>query len=277
MNLRRFLSATAGAAVISTLSLAAPASATWGSNYDDGPVMTADDSVSVVRGVDSWISIGWTAPNGLENFRMVATDLSPWADVSYANEGDTSAGLMMGADLHANGIDTAQFKLSTDVDGHGRYVNVKIYAQWDENGRTNSEYMGILKVRVYDYDGEDYAWATEPAAAFAGSEAEVMASGPSANWIDMDFLGLSPMNEDFDVQVVSGLPEGTYLYPQETFTSLHHDANLHHSEQDTARIWIDPTAIEAGEYTITVEVAYTDFEGRSKSNQHSFDLSVTDK
>ena len=106
------------------------------------------------------------------------------------------------------------------------------------------------------------------ASAVSGDDAD-----PMANWIEVGYLGLSPMNSNFAIEITAdGLP---IYHPQESFTSLHHDHVLNGGESDVARIFIDPTAITPGTRMLDVTISYTNVRGVAKVKTHQVELGIS--
>jgi hypothetical protein len=140
-----------------------------------------------------------------------------------------------------------------------------VIAVWDQGGVTHQAEIGEIKVNLVEHEGADYEF-TSPTATVSS-----IGNG-SGNWVEMDFLGLAPINSDFEIKIKKGLD--VICYPQEKYTSLHHDDRLDSRENDTARIWIDPATVEPGDYTIEIEVKYTNNEGKGSSQKHEMTITV---
>ncbi len=247
------------AALCFALGLPSPASAQWTVQ----PTMVGDSEITVVQGGDSWINVVWTAPSELENFRMVVNEWSLGTEVSYA-EGTDAAYLSQDADLAAGEMDTASFKLTTSA-RTPRTVWLQVIAEWEHEGQTYRYFPGGISVRMVQHDGEPYSLLTD--------SATVASSGDgSANWIELDFIGLAPVTGATEVRVNGDLP---VYYPQETYTSLHHDDQLHAQENDVARVWIDPETVQPGSQTVELVVDFTDHFGRTQTKTHQLTVTVS--
>jgi hypothetical protein len=263
MKLRRILATTAATAVLSTVALASPAVAKEPVGGNDSPIMLGDRQMTTVRGVDSWVNIGLMANTELENVRITVEENKNGTDVVYPAYG-TSTGLSQGATLPQGGIDNAAFMLSTSGQSSDKF-DLTVIATWEEGGDTHRAEIGTIQVKLIEHDGEDYAFVSESATVSSTGDG-------SGNWVDMNFLGIAPINSDFDVKIKNGLDE--VYYPQESYTSLHHNDRLDGQEEDIARIWIDPATVEPGTYTIEIEVKYTNNKGKDSKGKHEMTITV---
>lgn len=270
MIFRRLGTAAAGAA-IAVAATASPAAAFWGPIVDhDEPQLVGDREVSLIRGSETWINLGWTSDQDITDFSMTVEASTSKVEIAYPDHDldgtpDDAAGLFWDNDLVAGELDTAAFELTTTVRTPS-YFWLKVYAHWtDAEGVQHSEKIDTISVRTSNYKGDDYELLTSQATVFSGGDG-------ANNWVEFDFLGVSPMNNDFDITVRKGLDE--VYYPQETYTSLHHDDKLDGSEEDVARVWIDPATVTPGTYEVEIEVDYIDNEGKKKSNRHDITLTV---
>lgn len=259
MKIRRLLTTGAAALALAAVAPSAPAAAQWTSQ----PTMVGSNDVTVVRGGETWVNVAWTAPTAMENFRIRAYEWSRDTSISYANDGD-AAYLNQDATLEAGEMDVTSFKLETGSKTPSRFY-VQIIVEWEFEGSTYRYYPGGLDFTAIDHSGADYELV-------GGNVATVAAEGDgSGNWVELDFHGLAPINSDIEVEVEGDLE---VYYPQETFTSLHHDARLHAGETDVARLWIDPDVAEPGEYDLKLVVSYSDVDGRSRTETHPLSITV---
>ncbi len=268
MKIRRILSISAATAVLSTVALASPAVADDKPREDsNAPIMTSNQELGIERGKDAWVSIGVSSRTELQNVHIIVEENKKGTEVTYPGDG-SSAGLSQGDDLLASGLDRARIKLSTSGESSDKF-DLTVIAVWDEGGQTHRAEIGEIKVKLAEHDGDDYE--------FMSSEATVSSdvSNPDefANWVDMTFLGIAPINSDFEIKIKKGLD--VIYYPQEKYTSLHHDDRLDGGENDTARIWIDPATVESGDvYTIEIEVKYTNNQGKNSKQKHEMTITV---
>lgn len=261
MKFRRMLSTTAAVAMLSTIAVVSPAAA----DDDDDHVlrMTNSDEMSMVRGSNGWINIGLTSRAELQNVRIIVRESDRGTEVTYPGYGN-SAGLSQGSVLPSGGMDVARFRLSTTSQSDDE-IELDIIAEWEQDGRFRRAEIGEIEVELRNYRGADYEFLNRPAT--------VSSTGDGAgNWVEMDFLGIAPINSDFEVRVKKGLDE--VYYPQGTYTSLHHDDRLDSGETDVARIWIDPATVAPGTYTVEIEVKYKNNRGRSSRQTHEMTITV---
>ncbi len=235
-----------------------PAEAQWTSQ----PIMLGDNDVSVVRGSETWINVAWTAPTAMENFRMIVQEWQAGTETSY--EAGDAAKLDQDDTLEAGEIDVSRFKLSTTESTPDSFF-VQVIAEWEYQGETYRYFPGGLNVRVVDFEGgEDYALLT--------ADATVSSTGDgSSNWIELDFLGLTGEARDLQVSVSGDIE---IYHPQDTFTSLHHDAWLLADERDVARVWVDPATVNPGTHVMTIVVESTDADGESRADNYQFTINV---
>ncbi len=256
--IRRRLAATALSLCALAVGVSAvPADAQWTSQ----PSMVGDDHVTVIRGGDTWLNVAWTAPTEMENFRMEVKEWQAGTELAYASDRD-GAYLSNDSTLSAGEIDTASFKLTTSSTTPVSFF-IQIVAVWEFEGQTYRYFPGGLNVSLVDYNGDQYQLLTPSATVSATGDG-------AANWVELDFLGLAPMTSDLKVTVTNG-PE--IYYPQDTFTSLHHDAYLNGGEEDVARFWIDPDLVDPESLNVMVNVEYTN-DGTVVTESHPFVLEI---
>ncbi len=256
------------AAVVTTSVLAAtvlpvlPASAQDASQ----PSMLGGTQINVVEGSESFVPITWTAPVEMQNFRMTVTPSGKGVSVAYAN-GRSSAGLVNDDVLSAGEIDSANFILKTSVNSPDKFT-LQAVAEWDVDGQTLRSAPITLDVRSEKYKGDRFAVLTESATVSSTGDG-------SDNWVEIDFLGLSPLTEGIRLEFDS--KDVIPYYPQGTYTSLHHDDRLHGDETDVARVWFDPATLEPGTYKMKLDVTFLEGKAGSdetKDEDFSFTLTV---
>lgn len=233
--------------------------------------MIGPNEVNVVKGSESWVSVSWTAPTDMENFRMVLNEWTSGVDVTYP-EGRTSSGLANDADLSAGEIDTAWFRLDVAENASSSFF-IQVVAQWEHDGETYEYFPGGLNVRAEKFKGDRFSVLTDSATVRSGEKG---LADPDGNWVEIDVLGLAPLTEGIEMRF-DGKPEP--YYPQTEFTSLHHDDRLHGQESDVARVWFDPETIEAGTYDLKLTVTYlegkkNDKNVKTKTESFPFELTV---
>ncbi len=264
MNSHRF--ATMAAAVTTSLVAATilpvlPASAQAPSQ----PTMLSGTQINVVEGSEVEVSVNWTAPVEMQNFRVTVTPSGKGVSVAYA-PGHTSAGLVNDAVLSAGEIDSTTFLLKTSVDSSDKF-SLQLVAEWEVDGQTFRSSPTTMDVRSEKYKGDRFAVLTESATVSSTGDG-------TGNWVELDFLGLSPLTEGIRVELDTKdvLP----YYPQGTFTSLHHDDRLHGDETDVARVWFDPDAVEPGTYKMKIEVTFLEGKaGSTKTKTEDFSFTLT--
>lgn len=124
---------------------------------------------------------------------------------------------------------------------------------------------GKLQFSNKSYKGDDFAILTEDA------EVGVDPFAPELNWVEFAYKGLAPMTSKMQITATGPIP---VYYPQESFTSLHHDETLHAGEHDVARVWFDPELVTQGTHSVTVDITYEDARGKEKSISHDVTLNV---
>lgn len=266
MKSRLLLALTAPALLLAGLP-ANSASAQWTSQ----PSMQGSNQVNVMKGSQSWVSVSWTAPTDMENFRMVLAEWNTGVDITYV-EGRTSAGLSNDADLSAGEIDTASFRLDVAENAPSSSF-IQVVAEWEHEGETYQYFPGGLNVRAEKFNGDRFSVLTDSATVLSG---EAGAADLDGNWVEIDVLGLAPKTDGVEMRL-DGKPE--VYYPQTEFTSLHHDDRLHAQESDVARIWFDPELVDPGTYDMKLVVTYLegrkgDSSAKTKSESFPFELTV---
>lgn len=226
------------------------------------PIMVGDNTVSVTRGGENWVNVVWTAPSRMENFRMTVQEWQSDTEVGYSN-GEDVAYLSQDRNLEAGEMDIASFQLTTTADTPASFF-IQVVAEWEFEGETFSYYPGGLNVQVVDDDGGDFLLLTK------GATVSSFGSG-SSNWIELDFLGIATLTTDIAVTVEGDLD---IYYPQDSFTSLHHNSLLSEQERDVARIWIDPATVDPGTHDVMVVVKSVDAAGQAQTNSYPFTIEI---
>lgn len=261
MKFNRILSTTAAVAVLSTVAITTPAVAK--APEGNAPRMTNADELSVARGVDGWINIVLTSPVELDRVRIFVEENKNGTEVVYPGYGSFT-GLSQGETLPSGGMDHASFMLSTTGESPDDF-DLTVIAEWEEGDQFFRSEIGEIEVDLREHDGADYDFLSEGAT--------VSTTGDFAGWVEMDFLGIAPINSDLEVKIKKGVDD--VYYPQGDYTSLHHNARLDGGETDVARIWIDPDTLEPGDsYTVEIEVKYENNEGKNKKEKHEMTIEV---
>ncbi len=267
MKSRRLLALATTAVALTAVLPAAPASAQSTSQ----PSIVGSNNVNVMKGSESWVSVNWTAPTEMENFRVIVNEWTNGVEVEYAAD-RASAALTNDANLSAGEIDSIAFLLKVDDNAASSFF-LQLVAEWEHDGETFRFYPGGLDVRAEKFKGDRFSVLTDSAAVKAGPAG---VDDPRGNWVEIDLLGLAPMTEGIAIELDGDLD---LYYPQGDFTSLHHDDRLHAQESDVARIWFDPDLIEPGVYDMKMIVTYLDgtssgSKPKTKSEKFSFTLTV---
>ncbi|MEZ5376914.1 MAG: hypothetical protein R2733_10420 [Acidimicrobiales bacterium] len=253
MKSRRLLALASTALTAATVLPAVPASAQWNSQ----PSIVGSNKVNVMKGGESWVSVNWTAPSDMENFRVIVNEWTNGVEIEYAAD-RTSAALTNDANLSAGEIDSTAFLLKVDENASSSFF-LQLVAEWEHNGETFRFYPGGLDVRAEKFDGDRFSVLTDSATVKAGPAGT---ADPKGNWVEIDLLGLAPVTDGIKIELETDLEP---YYPQETFTSLHHDDRLHAQESDVARIWFDPELVEPGTYEIEMSVTWIDSNPNGKN------------
>lgn len=260
---KSFFSALVAGALVTSV-LASPAVAQEGiSDVADGiPELLTDDELLWSQGASDWVNLTWTTNGELANVEVRLIDASNGLIVEYPSE-SSFARLGVDPNLSKSEIDFSAIKLTTTSPGTKHAV---IELSWDDLSGQRQASEHKIRLTNKKYKGDDFSILTEEAS--IGMDVDA----PEANWVDLDYKGLSPTNSAMQMQVSSDMP---VYHPQESFTSLHHDQILHAGEADVARIWFDPALVSAGTYEVNVEITYVDSNGDAQSSSHVVKLSVS--
>ena len=233
------------------------------SDHVDKPVLLSSPDVAWVEGSSEWLNLMWTGDVEFSNLQVTVSSTSNGVEVEYPG-GATNTMLNTDADLSTAEIDFTALKFTTSKPGAKK---VSLDVSWTDG--SGDEYVEVYDITLSNvaYEGDDFAILTT--VADSGTDPEDAAD----NWIDLEYKGLSPTNRDMAMSISSDVP---VYYPQDTFTSLHHDEVLHAGETDVARVWFDPEQIEAGEFVLEVTVDYVDFTGKKKSVTHEVTLTIVE-
>ncbi len=226
-----------------------------------GPMLLSETDVAWLQGASEWVNLMWTTDTELRNVEVRVTPASGDLSVEYPSNADRSR-LSVDTDLSVSEIDFTAVRLTTVA---GEPIDATVEISWDDaNGQRQTNDFA-LSLTNQAYEGDDFAILTQEA--WVGTDSD----NPAANWIDLDYRGLSPQNSAFRVTVDTELP---VHYPQGTYTSLHHDELLRTGETDVARIWFDPELIADGTSTLVITVDYVDANGIDQSIAHRVALTI---
>ncbi|MEZ5227954.1 MAG: hypothetical protein R2710_15155 [Acidimicrobiales bacterium] len=192
------------------------ASAQWNSQ----PSIVGSNKVNVMKGGESWVSVNWTAPSDMENFRVIVNEWTNGVEIEYAAD-RTSAALTNDANLSAGEIDSTAFLLKVDENAISAHPSS---SSSSPSGSTTDD-LPLLprwsRRAAEKFDGDRFSVLTDSATVKAGPAGT---ADPSGNWVEIDLLGLAPVTDGIKIELETDLEP---YYPQETFTSLHHDDRLH--------------------------------------------------
>jgi hypothetical protein len=221
-------------------------------------------TATIVAGDTSWVAVNWQAKGGdITNFKVVA-EAPNGVEVTYPENTPGFTGLMNGHVLLEKEMDFTALQLSVPYSQTKKF-RVKLLVSYDVDGTTvENDFDVTVPVAEYKAD-QDVAQVTDS----LGS----ILSGESA-WMEVDFTGLAPMVERFDV-VVSD-PDGlTVAYPSaKPSSSLYFNSVLEDKETDFAAILVDTTGAAPGSYTLGLKVSYT-MAGTAKTLEGKVALDVT--
>lgn len=226
-----------------------------------GAMLLSDTDLVWLQGASEWVNFLWTTDTDITNVEVRVADASPGLQVEYPSATSRSL-LSVDPDLSVSEIDFTAVRFTATTVGS---LEATLQVSWDDvsGERLANEYPLTFTNR--QYDGDDFAILTESV------EISDDVDAPAENWIDLEYRGISPTNTALEMVVTSEFP---VHHPQETFTSLHHDGLLHSGEIDVARVWFDPSLVEAGSSTIDVAIGYVDTNGEIQSVSHEVELIV---
>ncbi len=257
---KKFSAATI--ALVAMAGIATPASA---DDSGTAPVLLSDTSIDWVAGGQGWMNLSWTAFEDLSDVKVTVVPQSNGIEISYPENHDGFTGLSVDSDLSSNEIDYTSFYVETTAANSGTKW-AKVYVEWTQAGDGHQALMANLKFSNMKYKGDDFLILTDSVSVSSGE------TDTTVNWVEFGYKGLAPTNSDFSI-TVEGVAAEVY-YPQDSFTSLHHDHVLNAGETDVARIWIDPALVAEGSSEIEVVVNYSNNSGRAQQVSHKVALTV---
>lgn len=214
-----------------------------------------------IGGAQGWANLVMTSTGPVEN--VAVTVISTTDNVSYAYPANADqSSLSQDARLDTSEVDLASIQFHTTSNDQPAKVEIEI--AYDALGKRQT-ITEVLELSNERYEGEDFAILTETATLTSSTELE------QQNWLELEYLGLSPMNSKLQASVEAKFEA---YHPQESFTSLHFDERLLGGERDVARVWFDPASLEAGTFTATVTVSYTNTDGQAKTISHDVVVEV---
>ena len=249
-------------AVLATLLVIATASPALAA---DGEVkLKTKKTATIVAGDSAWVAINWEAKGGeLSNFKVVAESPSG-IEVTYPENTPGFTGLMNGHVLSEKELDFTALKLSVPYSQTKKF-KIKLLVSYTADGEQVEDDFDVT-VPVAKYRArQDVAQVTESLGSIASGEAA---------WVEVDFAGLAPMVQSFDLVVAD--PAGlTVTYPEpKSSTSLYHDNVLEDKETDFAAFFLDTSNVDPGTYTLIVKVSYK-MAGETKTLDGKLALTVT--
>lgn len=228
------------------------------------PQLLTDTRIDWLSGSSEWLNLTWTSSDQISNVQVVVQPSSKGLTVEYPSNHKGFTSLGVDETLSANEIDFTSVKISTDPASRGTKMAM-VYVSWDQNGKSFRSFAGRLQFSNKDYKGQDFAIMTEQA-----SVSNLM-DDPDANWIEFNYKGLAPRTNNMKMTVTSDME---VYHPQREFTSLHHDETLHAGETDVARVWLDPEIATSGNHELTINITYTNHQGKAKTEKHKVMVKV---
>ncbi len=221
-------------------------------------------TATIVAGDTSWVAVNWQGKGGdVTNFKVVA-EAPSGVEVTYPENTPGFTGLMNGHVLSEKELDFTALQVSVPYSQTKKF-KIKLSVTYEADGETVADDFDVT-VPVAEYEADqDVAQVTDS----LGS----ISSGDSA-WMEIDFAGLAPMVEGFDVVVsdTAGLAVG---YPSAgASTSLFFNSVLEDNETDFAAIRVDTTGAAPGTYNLGLKVSYTK-GGQTKTFDGTLVLTVT--
>ena len=218
-------------------------------------------SIDWVAGSTGWLNLTMTSDVSVRNVSMSVIEASDGVSFVYPSNGDHS-GPSQDATVSPSEIDYSSINFTTPATGGAATATIQVDFEWLGVQHSIIETLEFSNV---DYEGDDFAILTETAELTSSSDA------PELNWLELSYLGLSPLNSSLEVSVAGDLEA---YHPQGAYTGLHADGHLHVGERDVARVWFDPTTLDSGSHIMTVSIDYIDVAGVAKSVSHDVTVVV---
>ena len=221
-------------------------------------------TATVVAGDSAWLAINWQGQGGeLTNFNVVA-EAPRDVEVGYPENTPGFTGLMNGHVLSEKEMDFTALKVSVPY-SRTKSFDLKLLVSYTSEGNEVEEDFDVT-VPVTAYRAEqEVAQVTESLGSIAGGQ---------STWVEVDFTGLAPMVEEFDV-VVSDQAGLTVSYPAtKSSTSLFFNDVLEDNETDFAAFLVDTTGAVPGTYSLGLTVSYT-MAGSTKTMEGTVTVDVT--
>ncbi len=217
--------------------------------------LLSPNSIDWVAGSTGWLNLTLTSDVTVSNVSASVIDSSAGVSFDYPGSADSSS-LSQDSTLSPSEIDYSSINFTTPSAEGIATATIQINFEWLGVQHSVVETLEFSNV---NYEGEDFAILTE------SGELTTSLDAPEGNWLELNYLGLSPVNSHLEVSVDGPLDA---YHPQGTYTGLHYDAHLHGGERDVARVWFDPATLDAGSFTLTVSIEYVDANGEAKTTSH---------
>ncbi len=219
---------------------------------------------TIVAGDTAWVAINWQGKGGdVADFKVVA-EAPAGVEVTYPENTPGFTGLMNGHVLAEKEMDFTALNVSVPY-SQTKNFKIKLLVSYTADGTQIEDNFDVtVPVARYNAD-QDVTQVTES----LGS----IASGESA-WMEVDFTGLAPLVDGFDV-IVSDPAGLTVAYPAaKSSTSLNFNSVLEDTETDFAAFLVDTTGVAPGIYTLGLTVSYT-MAGSTKTLPGTVTVDVT--
>jgi len=221
-------------------------------------------TAAIVAGDSAWVAINWQGKTGeITNFKVTA-EAPAGVELTYPENTPGFTGLMNGHVLSEKELDFTALKLAVPYE-QTRKFKIKLSVSYTSDGKQVVDSFDVtVPVALYQAD-QDLAQVTDSAGSIPSGESD---------WVEVDFSGLAPMVEGFEMVVSS--PSGlTVAYPfAKPSTSLYFNNVLEDKETDYAAFLVDTTGVAPGKYNIGLKVSYN-MAGQTKSFDGTLTLTVT--
>lgn len=209
----------------------------------EGPILLTGPTGVWIDGQARWVTLSWTSRTAITDV-TVTVHGSDGVQIGYEDPRLGHAELSVDSMLSTNEVDTTSFFVDPVAASGASFELDVVISWWDQD--VPQQWSTPLRFSQRNDQGEAFLLLTEQASVPAGGDG-------SLNWVSLEFLGLDEDLRDVTVSIEGPLP---VYYPQNTFTSLHHDSVLRADERDVARFWLDPARIESGDYELIVVVDF---------------------
>ena len=217
-------------------------------------------TIDWIAGSSAWVNLTMTSTVAVDNVAVTVIDSSEGVSVRYPSNREFSS-LSQDSSLSRSEIDYSSINFTTPASPGTATATIQIDYELRD---VQHSIVETLEFSNIEYEGDDFAILTDSAELSSSEDAL------DQNWLELGYLGISPMSGDLEVSV-TGVMEAHH--PRGTFTSLVANANLSGGERDVARVWFDPDELSPGTFTLTVNVDYVDINRVEKSLTH--DVTVT--